>query len=493
MDAREEMIDVDSARIGLFRTEIPDRAALWIFHGDGKGGGIWLTTALRLPIDPRSGQALRWHRLTLREDSNRQTWDLWLDGAWAAADAGFQEPRAAGAATCIFMGDRTGPLALDELLIGPANPLGPDADGDGLLDRLEKMLGFDPASDDRDGDLNGNGLSNLEEALDTAAPAKGKPLRPAATVSVVLTLSRPSALVDGPLDVAVKVTGKVESIRYTLNVSDPASQDRRGRQLSLDGNATITVNQSAVLRVAALGGGDGQVLGRATAAYLFPGEVARFARPEDFPTRLMQGSIVVPLSYGSPLSGKPASDAEPVKQALMAAPIVVLATSPEAWFSPASGVYAANAQKIKAPVEVVVFGPEGIPAGPAAASATVSLSGETSLSHLTTPKHSLRLKWPAAAPALGDGVLPSSPELLLRHPTQDSWVQSGTRANRRDGIYFADAFAASSLGAAEHPTLAHRWVHVFLNGAYWGVYDAVEQVAGASSAVLLNGTKTGAV
>ena len=31
------------------------------------------------------------------------------------------------------------------------------------------------------------------------------------------------------------------------------------------------------------------------------------------------------------------------------------------------------------------------------------------------------------------------------------------------------------MGEQGHPTLRHRWVHLFLNGTYWGVYDAVEQ------------------
>jgi hypothetical protein len=488
------MIDVDSARIGLFRTETPDRAALWIFHGDGQGGGIWMATPLRLPIDTKTGQCPDWHRLTIREDSKRQSWDLWLDGAWACAGAGFQEPRPAGAATCIFMGDRKESLALDELQIGPANPLGADADGDGFLDELEKRLGFNPAMDDREGDADSNGISNLEQGVDLLASSEGKTLLPVPVVPVSLSLSRPSALVEGPFEVAVAWSGRAAAVRYTLDGADPAETESAASTLPAAGGRTITVNRSAVLRVAALGT-QGEILGRVSAAYLFPAEVARFARPEDFPGQLSQSSTPVPLHYGSPLVGRTTLDESAVQAALQAAPIVVLATSPEAWFSSTRGVYAVNSQKIKAPVEVLLFQQGGVPAGAGSTSATVSLSGETSLNHFTTPKHSLRIKWtPVADPSVfGEGVLPSSPELVLRHPTQDSWVQSGTRENRRQGLYFADAFAASRMGAAGHPTLSHRWVHVFLNGAYWGVYDAVEQLPAGPAAVLLKGEKTGPV
>ena len=63
------------------------------------------------------------------------------------------------------MAYRQEPLALDELLIGPVNPLGADKDGDGIQDELELKLGFNPEVDDREGDLDGDGVSNLEQAV----------------------------------------------------------------------------------------------------------------------------------------------------------------------------------------------------------------------------------------------------------------------------------------------------------------------------------------
>jgi hypothetical protein len=88
------------------------------------------------------------------------------------------------------MGDRKEPLSLDELLIGAANPLGPDADGDGFLDDFERQLGFNPTADDRDGDLDGNGISNLQQAVDTFSSPAGKPLLAVMAAPVALTLSQ---------------------------------------------------------------------------------------------------------------------------------------------------------------------------------------------------------------------------------------------------------------------------------------------------------------
>ena len=312
--AREEIIDVDSARIGLFRTDVPDRAALWIFHGDGLGGGIWMATPLRLFIDAQTGQSLNWHRLTIREDSKHQSWDLWLDGAWACAGAGFQEPRPAGAATCIFMGDRIEPLALDELRIGSANPLGPDADRDGLLDDLEKSLGSNPGAHDREGDADGNGISNLDQAISLLSPAQHKPLHPVAVVPVSLSVSQPSALLDGPVEVSISLTGKAAAVRFTLDGTDPAATASGASIFPAQDGKPITISRSAVLRVAAMGAA-GEILGRTSAAYLFPAETARFARPEGFPNQLFQGTTSVALHYGSPVVGQTTLDGTAVREA----------------------------------------------------------------------------------------------------------------------------------------------------------------------------------
>ncbi len=503
---KEELIDVDSARVGFFKTDNKQQGALWIFNGDGKGGGLWLETGLRLPVNPQSGQCPDWHRLTIRADAKHQVWDLFLDGQWAAAGMGFQEPRVVGEATCIFMGDRRGQLALDDLLVSPSNPLTPDADADGLSDALEQSLGMNPQADDRALDGDGDGQSNLEAALaKLSLQAPAKPLAADAVQPVAVTLSRGSALVSEPVEVSVKLSGPVHELRYTLDGADPSepplplgtsilnSRNTPSRTLPTDGSQGITVKDSAVLRVAALSA-KGEVLGTACAAYLFPAEIAKFERPEGFPPQLFQSTVPVPLRYGSPVVGDKTVDAAAVDAALRAAPIVVLATSPDGWFHEASGVYAANATKLKSQVEVLVFAQGGKAVPKAITSAAVALSGEASLDHFITPKHSLRLKWTSPlGGAENDGALPAGSELLLRHPTHDSWVQNGERSRRRGGLYFADAFASAALERAGHASLSHHWVHVFLNGAYWGVYDAVEQVSPATTAVLLKGEKHGPV
>lgn len=113
-----EMLDVNSARVGLFRTEEPSAAAVWVFHGDLLGGGAWQETPLRIVVDPATGQSLEWHRLTLKEDEENQMWDVWLDEVEAGSGLGFQDQWSPEARNYIFMGDSAEPLVLDDLWIG---------------------------------------------------------------------------------------------------------------------------------------------------------------------------------------------------------------------------------------------------------------------------------------------------------------------------------------------------------------------------------------
>ena len=71
----DESFDVDSARLGLFRSSLDGSIAEWhVFHGDGQGGGAWLNTGVLAEVDPLTNFSINWTRLTVREDLSTQTW-----------------------------------------------------------------------------------------------------------------------------------------------------------------------------------------------------------------------------------------------------------------------------------------------------------------------------------------------------------------------------------------------------------------------------------
>lgn len=68
----------------------------------------------------------------------------------AGCDAGFQEKASGDTSSYVIMGDAVEHLVLDDLAIGNTNPLGNDADRDGMLDEHESAIGSNPAVADID-------------------------------------------------------------------------------------------------------------------------------------------------------------------------------------------------------------------------------------------------------------------------------------------------------------------------------------------------------
>ena len=164
----DESFDIDSARLGLFRSSLDSSIAEWhVFHGDGEGGGAWLNTGVLAEVDPVTNFSVNWTRLTVREDLATQTWDLWANGELLAAGLGFQYPPDAGVSHFFVLGDTRQPILLDDVSLSPSNPLGPDADSDGILDADE--LDSPPASGESAGgppdltDTDADGLPDVWE------------------------------------------------------------------------------------------------------------------------------------------------------------------------------------------------------------------------------------------------------------------------------------------------------------------------------------------
>ncbi|MCA9266416.1 MAG: lamin tail domain-containing protein, partial [Planctomycetales bacterium] len=77
--------------------------------------------------------------------------------------------------------------------------------------------------------------------------------------------------------------------------------------------------------------------------------------------------------------------------------------------------------------------------------------------------------------------------LVLHAGYEDSWLHpDGTL--RQQAIYVRDSFLRESQAAMGQPALASQLAHVFINGLYWGVYDAVEAPTALAVAEHLGGT-----
>ena len=119
---------------------------------------------------------------------------------------------------------------------------------------------------------------------------------------------------------------------------------------------------------------------------------------------------------------------------------------------------------------------------------SITVSGASSLNSLETPKHSFKLRFSRQSTARPNGVLRLQPDpflpilperrfesFMLRNPTQDSWCRYSTTGQLPwllpQATYCKEAWARSMQATMGHLAAHRRWVHLYLNGYYWGVYD----------------------
>ena len=107
-----------------------------------------------------------WNRFTVRFDLKARQFDLYVNGIFAFRDEDFPGSISQDDILLLKLNSIEGvSLVLDKLYVGTENPLFEDSDNDGIDDRYELEHGMDTTVDDRDGDLDGDGLSNIDEFI----------------------------------------------------------------------------------------------------------------------------------------------------------------------------------------------------------------------------------------------------------------------------------------------------------------------------------------
>jgi hypothetical protein len=98
-----------------------------------------------------------------------------------------------------------------------------------------------------------------------------------------------------------------------------------------------------------------------------------------------------------------------------------------------------------------------------------------------SPKHAFRLVFKKKyGPgklryALFDGAEPRAfDELILRAGCNNTWLHWNSEERRR-GDYIRDQWMRDSYRAMGHPSARGEFVHLYLNGLYWGLYNLTER------------------
>jgi len=125
----------------------------------------------------------------------------------------------------------------------------------------------------------------------------------------------------------------------------------------------------------------------------------------------------------------------------------------------------------------------------------IRLQGGYSRNAFESPKHNFRLIFsrPYGPPKLNYKLFPDSEidefdQLIVRTPCHDSWLTAQSYF-RNMGLYASDGWHREIQRQMGHTSVHGRWVHLYLNGLYWGIFEVVERPNASFAASYHGGEK----
>jgi len=307
-----------------------------------------------------------------------------------------------------------------------------------------------------------------------------------------LMLSQKHGFYDKPFELTITDIDNIVSdgskIRYTLDGSVPTAE-------STVYNGPISINGTTILRTAVVGS-EGLLSNVTTATYLFPDDVLHQSdAPEGYPMEWGAYSTIegiAPADYG--MDQKMANDpviASKIKEGLQSIPVLSIVTDKENFFSHENdeekgGIYIFTGPPVgdptgngwTRPVNAELFGcghDFSVTCG-------IRLHGGHGRLAEKNPKHSLRLVFKKEYgektlkyPLFGEDEPNKFDQLVLRCHFGNSW-QHWMESNRQKAQYTRDIWARRIQRKMGWTSVNALYVHVFLNGMYWGLYNIAERV-----------------
>ena len=275
------------------------------------------------------------------------------------------------------------------------------------------------------------------------------------------------------------------AIRYTLDGSEPT--ERHG--FTYDSNTPIPILTTTHVRSAALKAGwiPADV---ATHSYIFVDDVARQpANPPGWPADWGFDSEVgglVPADYA--MDQRVVNSTLPgysIRDALLDIPTMSISMNPDDFISGASGIYAnpLSRWERKCSIEYILpDGSEGFQHD-----CKIEVHGGSSRRPWRMQKHSFRLTFtslygPAKLeyPLFPESDVAQFNQLVLRGGFCDSWALVSWMPDRyrpNDAQYIRDTWMKESLRDMGQPSSCGSFVHLYVNGLYFGLYNLSERLA----------------
>lgn len=399
-------------------------------------------------------------------------------------------------------------------VIGSANPIWVDADGDGeftaargyarklvaqhgnnpkqLLDALRR---FDEAVAAQAASLSVTNAAQekaFARALESAAPQVRRGFAAYADArkdKVADTkFSQDRGLFTEPFELELRTKTEEAAIWFTTNGTVPSPTNGIGYLRPL------TLTNTTVVRAAAFKAGLTPT-DVDTQTYIFPGDVIRQTGVGFPKTWGVRDGKPVPADYEmDPESAATGADRVALESSLRTLPTLALTLDPADLFDPQRGLYAnpmesGDAWERSASAE---FLPADNTKG-FQIDCGLRIQGGWNRRPEESPKHSLRLVFRKKYGAgrlkhpLFDGPPAEFETLILRGGNNHSWLHWSAN-ERRSADYARDQWLRESYAAMGQPSARGRFVHLYLNGLYWGLYNLAERPDEHFAAARLGGS-----
>lgn len=258
----------------------------------------------------------------------------------------------------------------------------------------------------------------------------------------------------------------------------------------------LQVSNTTILRVASYIGErrQGEVQ---TATYVYPRQVLR-QTGAGFPKRWG-------VTNGHPVQADYEMDPEIVdhpeyrdrmEPALRAIPSISVVMEQNDLFEPVRGIYANPMQSGDAwerPASVELINPDGRPGFQV--NCGIRIQGGWNRRPEESPKHAFRLAFrkqhgpgKLRFPLFPDPGANTFDSLILRAGCNNTWLH-WDGAERRRGDFLRDQWMRDTMREMGHPSPRGMFVHLYLNGLYWGLYNLTERPNEAFAASHYGGSK----
>lgn len=332
-----------------------------------------------------------------------------------------------------------------------------------------------------------------------------------ATVCVMaqrIAFSQPHGFCDAPFQLSLTVEDNENpvdwTIRYTLDSSTPTSASPAYSEPLYIGNNTI-------VRAAAFAGEE-QMTDIATATYLFVDDVLNQSdSPEGYPSEwgsYIQMSGIAKADYGmDPEMTQNATLAPKIREGLKSIPVLSIVTDRDNLFShenneETGGIYIFTGPPVgdatghgwTRPASIELMG--GEQNHDLSTTCGLRLHGGHGRLAEKNPKHSFRLVFKEAYgpkslkyPLFGEDEPDKFDQLVLRCHFGNAW-QHWAEDNRQKAQYTRDVWSRRMQLKMGRTGSNARYVNVFLNGMYWGLYNLSERVDDQFGKNYMGGSKS---